>query len=86
MPWSTMLPSMLHIAGPLVRTFLTNDHFLQLFLFIQGWRPTFKYYNMWLSLITCIACLAFMFSLDWMSAIIVFCLAGVVMVVHSARP
>ena len=41
-----------------------------------GWRPTFKYYNKWLSLLTCVACLAFMFSLDWMSAIIVFCLSG----------
>ncbi|OWA51104.1 Solute carrier family 12 member 2 [Hypsibius exemplaris] len=42
-----------------------------------GWRPTFKYYNMWLSLVTCIACLAFMFCVDYQSAIIVFVLAGV---------
>ncbi|XP_055357606.1 LOW QUALITY PROTEIN: solute carrier family 12 member 3-like [Paramacrobiotus metropolitanus] len=35
-----------------------------------GWRPTFRYYNKWLSLVTSIACIVIMFALDWMSAII----------------
>ncbi|GAU95054.1 hypothetical protein RvY_06735 [Ramazzottius varieornatus] len=35
-----------------------------------GWRPTFRYYNKWLSLATAIACFIIMFFLDWKSAVI----------------
>jgi Amino acid permease len=37
---------------------------------ILGWRPTFKYYNKWLSLATALACLIIMFCLDYKSAAI----------------
>jgi len=30
-----------------------------------GWRPGFKYYNMWLSLVGAVACVVIMFLLDW---------------------
>ncbi|KAH9491151.1 hypothetical protein DERF_015883 [Dermatophagoides farinae] len=35
-----------------------------------SFRPTFKYYNKWISLITGLICVAIMFYLDWISAII----------------
>ncbi|XP_044013091.1 bumetanide-sensitive sodium-(potassium)-chloride cotransporter-like isoform X1 [Aphidius gifuensis] len=35
-----------------------------------GWRPTFKYYNRWLSLVGFILCVVFMFLIDWRTALI----------------
>ncbi|KAI5724786.1 hypothetical protein M8J77_007190 [Diaphorina citri] len=34
-----------------------------------GWRPTFKYYNKWLSLLGSILCVIVMFLLDWQMAL-----------------
>ncbi|XP_063980196.1 bumetanide-sensitive sodium-(potassium)-chloride cotransporter [Diachasmimorpha longicaudata] len=38
-----------------------------------GWRPTFKYYNMWLSLAGSILCVAVMFLISWWTALITLC-------------
>ena len=35
-----------------------------------GWRPAFKYYNMWLSLLGAIVCCAIMFVIQWWAALI----------------
>ncbi|KAK0180491.1 hypothetical protein PV327_006127 [Microctonus hyperodae] len=35
-----------------------------------GWRPTFKYYNMWLSLGGAIICVSVMFLISWWTAVI----------------
>ncbi|KAG7208571.1 hypothetical protein KM043_014784 [Ampulex compressa] len=35
-----------------------------------GWRPTFKYYNMWLSLAGAILCVSVMFLISWWTALI----------------
>ncbi|XP_046626478.1 bumetanide-sensitive sodium-(potassium)-chloride cotransporter [Neodiprion virginianus] len=35
-----------------------------------GWRPTFKYYNMWLSLAGAVLCVAVMFLISWWTALI----------------
>ncbi|XP_018578158.1 bumetanide-sensitive sodium-(potassium)-chloride cotransporter [Anoplophora glabripennis] len=37
-----------------------------------GWRPTFKYYNMWLSLIGAILCVLVMFLISWFTALLTF--------------
>ncbi|KAJ6635705.1 Bumetanide-sensitive sodium-(potassium)-chloride cotransporter [Pseudolycoriella hygida] len=37
-----------------------------------GWRPTFKYYNMWLSLVGAILCVAVMFLIDLMTALLTY--------------
>ena len=37
-----------------------------------GWRPSFKYFNPWLSLIGCILCVAVMFLMDYKTAILTF--------------
>jgi len=34
-----------------------------------GWRPAFKYYNMWVSLLGAVACVVIMFLLDWRYAV-----------------
>ncbi|XP_060523843.1 bumetanide-sensitive sodium-(potassium)-chloride cotransporter [Cylas formicarius] len=35
-----------------------------------GWRPTFKYYNMWLSLLGAVLCVVVMFLISWWTALI----------------
>ncbi|KRY65812.1 Solute carrier family 12 member 2 [Trichinella pseudospiralis] len=35
-----------------------------------GWRPAFKYYNMWLSLLGAVLCIAAMFILHWATALV----------------
>lgn len=35
-----------------------------------GWRPTFKYYNMWLSLLGSILCVLVMFLISWWTALL----------------
>lgn len=37
-----------------------------------GWRPKFKYYNMWLSLVGAILCVAVMFLISWITALLTF--------------
>lgn len=35
-----------------------------------GWRPSFKYYNMWVSLVGALLCVAIMFLIKWWSALL----------------
>ncbi|XP_066273133.1 solute carrier family 12 member 1-like isoform X10 [Branchiostoma lanceolatum] len=35
-----------------------------------GWRPSFKYYNMWVALVGSLVCLAIMFVINWYMALI----------------
>lgn len=35
-----------------------------------GWRPSFKYYNMWVSLVGAVLCLVIMFLIKWWSALL----------------
>ncbi|KAI8434431.1 hypothetical protein MSG28_012465 [Choristoneura fumiferana] len=37
-----------------------------------GWRPTFRLYNMWLSLLGAVLCLAIMFVISWITALFTF--------------
>ncbi|XP_072291484.1 solute carrier family 12 member 3 [Eucyclogobius newberryi] len=37
-----------------------------------GWRPSFRYYNKWLSLLGAVCCVVIMFLLKWWSALIAF--------------
>ena len=45
-------------------------------ILLTGWRPTFKYYDKWLSLATASTCFVIMFCLDWVSGLIVAVLVG----------
>ncbi|XP_076260652.1 sodium potassium chloride cotransporter isoform X1 [Rhynchophorus ferrugineus] len=52
-----------------------------------GWRPTFKYYNTWLSLFGFIACLAIMFLINWKTSLITFIVIfGLYLVVVYRNP
>lgn len=37
---------------------------------ITGWRPSFKFYNQWISLAASLLCLAIMFIINWWTALI----------------
>ena len=37
-----------------------------------GWRPSFKYYNMWVSLVGSLLCVAIMFLINWWAALLTF--------------
>lgn len=42
-----------------------------------GWRPSFKLYNEWLSLLGAVCCVVIMFLLTWWAALIAF---GIVLI------
>uniref|UniRef100_A0A2M4CSL5 Putative k+/cl-cotransporter kcc1 n=1 Tax=Anopheles darlingi TaxID=43151 RepID=A0A2M4CSL5_ANODA len=50
-----------------------------------GWRPTFKYYNMWLSLLGAIFCIAVMFLISWPTALVTFAAVLTLYLVVSYR-
>lgn len=35
-----------------------------------GWRPSFKYYNMWVSLVGAMVCIVIMFLINWWAALL----------------
>ncbi|PVD19309.1 hypothetical protein C0Q70_19796 [Pomacea canaliculata] len=52
-----------------------------------GWRPAFGYYNMWLSLLGALVCLAVMFIINWWTALITFSVISALFVyVHYSKP
>ena len=52
-----------------------------------GWRPSFKYFNPWLSLFGTFLCLSVMFLMDWMTAILTFVIICVLyMWIHYRKP
>ena len=61
-----------------------NMHFT---LFYSGWRPAFKYYSMWLSLLGAVLCLAVMFVINWWTALITFAVVtALYLYVHYRKP
>lgn len=38
----------------------------------SGWRPGYKYYNMWLSLLGALLCCAVMFVINWWAALLTY--------------
>ncbi|XP_033219683.1 bumetanide-sensitive sodium-(potassium)-chloride cotransporter [Belonocnema kinseyi] len=52
-----------------------------------GWRPTFRYYNMWLSLAGAILCVAVMFLISWCTALITLsAVLGLYLIVAYRKP
>ncbi|XP_055845954.1 bumetanide-sensitive sodium-(potassium)-chloride cotransporter isoform X1 [Episyrphus balteatus] len=69
----------LNLIAPLISNFFLAAYMLINFSTFHaslaqpvGWRPTFKYYNMWLSLIGAVLCVAVMFLISWWTALITF--------------
>ena len=54
---------------------------------LSGWRPSFKYYSMWMSLAGALLCVAVMFIINWWNALITFAvIAGIFVYVHYRKP
>lgn len=52
-----------------------------------GWRPSFKYYNMWISFIGFLLCIAIMFLINWWAALItIMCVAALYKYVDIRKP
>ena len=52
-----------------------------------GWRPSFKFYNPWISLFGMFLCLFSMFAMDWITALITFVITAVLyLFIHYRRP
>ncbi|XP_054288120.1 bumetanide-sensitive sodium-(potassium)-chloride cotransporter isoform X2 [Macrosteles quadrilineatus] len=69
----------INVIAPLISNFYLASYALINFCTFHaalvrplGWRPTFRYYNKWLSLAAFFLCIIIMFLLDWMSSIITF--------------
>ncbi|XP_053611514.1 bumetanide-sensitive sodium-(potassium)-chloride cotransporter isoform X2 [Plodia interpunctella] len=52
-----------------------------------GWRPTFRLYNMWLSLAGAVLCVGIMFVISWLTALVTFgCLLTLYLLVSYRKP
>ncbi|EDV92859.1 bumetanide-sensitive sodium-(potassium)-chloride cotransporter [Drosophila grimshawi] len=76
---SFLLIGQLNLIAPLISTFYLASYALINFCtfhaaFVRplGWRPTFKYYNAWISLFGFAMCVGIMFLINYVAAIITF--------------
>lgn len=67
----------LNLIAPLISNFYLASYALINFCTFHaalvkplGWRPTFRFYNVWLSLLGFVLCMAIMFLIDWISSVI----------------
>ncbi|XP_043284241.1 bumetanide-sensitive sodium-(potassium)-chloride cotransporter isoform X2 [Venturia canescens] len=74
-----LLIANLNVVAPLISNFYLASYALINFCTFHaalvrplGWRPTFKYYNTWLSLLGFVLCVAIMFLIDWATSLITF--------------
>lgn len=74
-----LLIAQLNVIAPLISNFYLASYALINFCTFHaalikpvGWRPTFKYYNVWLSLMGLILCVSIMFLIDWATSLITF--------------
>ncbi|XP_011501774.1 PREDICTED: bumetanide-sensitive sodium-(potassium)-chloride cotransporter [Ceratosolen solmsi marchali] len=74
-----LLIANLNAVAPLISNFYLASYALINFCTFHaalvrplGWRPTFKYYNTWLSLLGFIGCVAIMFLIDWVTSLVTF--------------
>ncbi|XP_055689651.1 bumetanide-sensitive sodium-(potassium)-chloride cotransporter isoform X2 [Lutzomyia longipalpis] len=84
----------LNLIAPLISNFFLAAYMLINFSTFHasfaksiGWRPTFKYYNMWLSLLGTILCVSVMFLISWATALLTFaCVIALYLIVHYRKP
>ncbi|KAF3426875.1 hypothetical protein E2986_03307 [Frieseomelitta varia] len=72
-------PANLNAVAPLISNFYLASYALINFCTFHaalirplGWRPTFRYYNTWLSLSGFITCVSIMFLIDWVTSLVTF--------------
>ncbi|KAF5300126.1 hypothetical protein FQR65_LT09216 [Abscondita terminalis] len=84
----------LNVIAPLISNFFLAAYTLINFSTFHaslakpvGWRPTFKYYNMWLSLLGAVLCVVVMFLISWWTALITFsALLALYLIVSYRKP
>ncbi|CAI5449324.1 unnamed protein product [Caenorhabditis angaria] len=84
----------LNAIAPIISNFFLGSYALinyacfdQSFADSPGFRPGFKYYNMWTSLIGAILCVFVMFIIDWATALVTFfCFASIFMYILHRKP
>jgi hypothetical protein len=55
--------------------------------YFSGWRPAFRYYSMWISLVGALLCTAVMFIINWWTALVTFAVIVALFVyVHHIKP
>ncbi|XP_053180321.1 solute carrier family 12 member 1 isoform X2 [Scomber japonicus] len=69
----------LNIIAPIISNFFLASYALINFSCFHasyakspGWRPAYKYYNMWLSLVGAVLCCAVMFVINWWAALLTY--------------
>lgn len=63
------------VEGRVLGLCLNHEYGLQNVLFLcvsAGWRPSFRFYSKWLSLLGAVCCVVIMFLLTWWAALIAF--------------
>ncbi|CAG9818005.1 unnamed protein product, partial [Phaedon cochleariae] len=89
-----VLIAQLNAIAPLISNFYLASYALINFCTFHaalikplGWRPTFKYYNTWLSLFGSITCVVIMFLINWWSSLITFIIIwGLYLLVVYRKP
>lgn len=84
----------LNVIAPIISNFFLGSYALinyacfdQSFADSPGFRPGFKYYNMWISLLGAILCVFVMFIIDWFSALVTFfCFGAIYMYLLHRKP
>ncbi|KAL2088913.1 hypothetical protein ACEWY4_015812 [Coilia grayii] len=71
----------LNVIAPIISNFFLASYALINFSCFHasyakspGWRPAYKYYNMWLSLFGAVLCCAVMFVINWWAALLTYCI------------
>ncbi|CAB3385412.1 Hypothetical predicted protein [Cloeon dipterum] len=74
-----LLIAELNVIAPLISNFYLASYALINFCtfhaaFVKpiGWRPTFRFYNKWLSLLGFVACVSIMFLISWVTSLITY--------------
>nr|CAI5860667.1 unnamed protein product [Callosobruchus analis] len=82
----------LNVIAPLISNFFLAAYTLINFSTFHaslakpvGWRPTFKYYNMWLSLLGAVLCVLVMFLISWVTALLTFAMVLALYLIVSYR-
>ncbi|ERL92941.1 hypothetical protein D910_10246 [Dendroctonus ponderosae] len=89
-----ILVGQLNLIAPLISNFFLAAYMLINFSTFHaslarpvGWRPTFKFYNMWLSLAGAILCVIVMFLISWWTSLLTFVsILGLYLVVSYRKP
>lgn len=87
-----LLLGRLNAIAPIISTFKLASFFLvnitcfhASYINSPSFRPSFRYYNKWLSLLVGLFCLVFMFFLHWDSAIVTIILSIIIFVLVNKR-